>query len=32
MSKIKNYIIDELGEEAFDSISNLTGAEQEHEF
>lgn len=28
MSRIKNYIMDELGEEAFDSISNLTGAEQ----
>ena len=28
MSRVKDYIIDELGEEAFDSIDNLTGAEQ----
>lgn len=31
MSKIKRYIIDELGEEAFDSISNLIGAEYQNE-
>lgn len=28
MSRIKDCIMDELGEEAFDSIDNLTGAEQ----
>lgn len=32
MSKIKAYIIDELGEEAFDSIDNLIGAEERNEF
>lgn len=31
MSKIKSYILDELGEEVFDSIGNLTGAEQYNE-
>ena len=32
MSKIKNYIIDEFGEDAFDSVDNLTGAEEGYEF
>lgn len=27
MSRIKNYVIDVLGEEAFDNIDNLIGAE-----
>lgn len=31
MSRIKQYIIEELGEEAFDSIDNLTGAEIRYE-
>lgn len=31
MSKIKTYIINELGEKAFDSIYDLTGAEQYNE-
>lgn len=30
MSRIKKYIIEELGEEAFDNIDNL-GAEEGHE-
>lgn len=32
MSRIKNYIMDEFGEEAFDSIDNLIGAEGGYEF
>lgn len=31
MSKIKDYILDELGEEAFDSIEDLIGAEQNYD-